>query len=135
MLGVAGVALVTLVGAAWVFRLPLTDAATRDFFKRAGLDADFEITRVDLGGATVRRVRIGPENAPDAVAALADVQIGWGLTGPRIGGVRLVDPALRVRIDARGVSFGDLDKLRTETGANVAPSNAAASSTVASVET
>jgi len=122
VLGVAGVALVTLVGAAWVFRLPLTDAAVRDALKRAGLDADFEISRVDLGGAAVRSVRIGPENAPDAVAALADVRIGWSLTGPRISGVRLVDPALRVRVDENGVSFGDLDRLRTGADANAPPS-------------
>ncbi len=122
MVGAAGVALVTLVGAAWVFRLPLTDAAARDALSRMGLDADFEISSVDLGGAVLRNVRIGPETAPDAVAALTDVRIGWGLTGPRVSGVRLVDPAIRVRIDAQGLSFGSLDKLRTETGANVAPS-------------
>ena len=121
MLGAAGVALATLVGAAWIFRLPLADAAGHAALKNAGLDGDFEIVRLDPGGFAARAVRLGPASAPDAQAALADVQIRWGLTGPRLGGVRLVSPVVRVRVDTRGVSLGALDRLRTKKAA-AAPS-------------
>ncbi len=114
VLGAAGLALATLVGAAWTFRLPLADAAVRDAFRRAGIDADFDLARVDFGGAALTNVRVGPETAPDAAAARAEARIGWGLTGPRMAGVRLREPALRVRIDGDGVSLGQLDKLLTQ---------------------
>lgn len=114
VLGAAGLALATLVGAAWTFRLPLADAAVRDAFRRAGIDADFNLARADFGGAALTNLRVGPETAPDAAAARAEARIGWGLTGPRLAGVRLREPALRVRIDGDGISLGQLDRLLTQ---------------------
>lgn len=110
--GVAGAAVVTLAGAAWIWRLPLGEAAIRDAFERAGVDADFELTDAGLGGLKMRNVRLGPPNAPDAVASEAEARLRWGLLGPRLGGVRLIEPQLRVRIDQRGLSLGSLDALR-----------------------
>lgn len=110
---VAGASLLVVTGAAWFFRIPLADEIARDVMAGMGLDADFEITRVDLGGAGLSRLRIGPDNAPDVVAANADLRLGWGWTGPRLSGLRLVEPALRVSVSDKGVSFGSLDRLLT----------------------
>lgn len=115
-IGAAGLALATLAGAAWIWRLPLADGALRDGLERAGLDADFELVDVGLGGARLRNLRVGAETAPDAVAAAAEARLAWGLLGPRLSGVRLVDPQLRVRIDQGGVSLGALDALRGDNG-------------------
>lgn len=112
MLGAAGVALVTLVGAAWVFRLSLADAAVRGALRGAGVDADFRIVAADLGGVTADTVRLGAKAAPDVTAKRARAGLGWGLTGPRLSAIRLVNPVIRVRLDAHGVSLGQLDKLR-----------------------
>jgi hypothetical protein len=81
-----------------------------------GLDADFQITRVDLGGAGLSALRIGAESSPDVVAQTVDLRIGWGLTGPKLVGVRLVEPALRVAISEKGVSLGSLDKIQSAGG-------------------
>lgn len=115
-LGAAGLALATLAGAAWIWRLPLADGALRDGLERAGLDADFELVDVGLSGARLRNVRVGPAAAPDAVAASAEASLAWGLFGPRLSGVRLTEPRIRMRIDAKGVSFGAFDALRGEGG-------------------
>jgi len=119
--GVAGAAIVTLAGAAWMWRLPLGEAAIRDAFARAGVDADFELADAGPGGMRMRNVRLGPENAPDAVAAEAEAMLRWGIFGPKVSGVRLVEPQLRVRIDGRGLSLGSLDALRGDPDAK-APS-------------
>ncbi|MDX2235390.1 MAG: YdbH domain-containing protein [Hyphomonadaceae bacterium] len=111
VLGAAGIALVTLAGAAWIFRLPLADAAARDAFRKAGIDADFDLTQLDAGGAGLRNLRLGPANAPDAVAAQANARLAWSMAGPRLAGLSLESPALRVRVDAKGVSLGQLDRL------------------------
>jgi hypothetical protein len=103
--------LATLAGAAWLYRLPLADRAARDWFARAGVDADFELADAGPSGVVVRGLRVGAETAPDAVAGEAAFGIGWGLTGPRLDSVRLKSAALRVRIDGEGVSFGTLDSL------------------------
>jgi hypothetical protein len=83
-LGAAGVAIVAMVGAAWIFRLPLVDTVVRDAVRHAGVDADFDLVAVDFGGARVRNLRLGLEHAPDAVAARAEAGLRWGLTGPRL---------------------------------------------------
>lgn len=111
--GVAGVTILAAAGAAWFFRMPLADQFARAAVAGMGLDADFEITQLDLGGARLTGVRVGPENSPDVVAQTADLRIGWGLTGPKLTGVRLVEPALRLAISEKGVSLGSLDKLRS----------------------
>jgi translocation and assembly module TamB len=109
--GAAGAALVTLAGAAWLFRLPIVDAAVRDALRRAEVDADFEVTAADFGGARLRAVRLGAANAPDAAAQSAEVGLAWGLLGPKIAQIRLVEPSLRVRIDRNGMSLGALGRL------------------------
>jgi len=111
--GVAGVSILAAAGAAWFFRMPLADQFARDALAGMGLDADFEISRLDLGGARLTAVRVGPENRPDVVAQTADLRIGWGLTGPKLVGVRLVEPALRVAISEKGVSLGSLDHIQS----------------------
>lgn len=110
--GVAGVALLAATGAAWMFRVPLADRAARDALANMGLDADFEITDVGLGGAKLRALRIGPETAPDVAVAQGELLLGWGLTGPKLAGVRLTEPSLRVSLTEKGLSLGSLDKLK-----------------------
>lgn len=111
--GVAGVSILAVAGAAWVFRMPLADHFARNALADMGLDADFEITRVDLGGAGVRTLRIGPVASPDVAADTADLRLGWGLTGPKLSGIRLVEPVLRVTVSEKGVSLGSLDRIQS----------------------
>ncbi|TPW03875.1 MAG: hypothetical protein FD124_2825 [Alphaproteobacteria bacterium] len=120
---IAGAGLAAIVGAGWFYRIPIADAVARSALADMGLEADFEITRLDLGGASLRRVRVGLENNPDLAAASADMRLGWGLSGPKLTSVRLVEPALRLSIGAGGLSLGSLDKLRRTAsgGANELP--------------
>jgi hypothetical protein len=110
------VAILAAAGAAWFFRMPIADRFARDALAGMGLDADFQLTRLDLGGAGLSALRIGPENSPDVAARTVDLRIGWSLTGPKLVGVRLVEPALRVAITEKGVSLGSLDKIQSMGG-------------------
>ncbi|MBL8557875.1 MAG: YdbH domain-containing protein [Hyphomonadaceae bacterium] len=114
--GVAGVSILAVAGAAWFFRMPVTDHFARSAMADMGLDADFRVTRVDPGGIGLSALRIGPAEAPDAAAQRADIRLGWGLTGPRVAGLRLVEPALRIGISDKGVSLGSLDRLGSGDG-------------------
>lgn len=103
-----GLALTAGIATAWVFRVPIALGLVRQNLAAMGVDSAFQITRLDLGGADLVAVRLGPEDAPDAVAASADIRFAWGPL-PRVGAIRLVEPRLRARIDANGVSLGSLD--------------------------
>ena len=111
--GVAGVSMLAAAGAAWFFRVPMADHLARNALADMGLDADFEIARFDLGGAGLRALRVGAETSPDFVAQSADIRVGWALTGPKLVGLRLVEPALRVSISEKGLSLGSLDRLQS----------------------
>lgn len=111
--GVAGATILAVAGAGWLFRVPLADHLARNALADMGLDADFHIARVDPGAIGLRALRIGAEASPDLVAQTADFRLGWGLTGPRLAGVRLLEPALRVTISETGVSLGSLDQVRS----------------------
>lgn len=111
VVSIAGVGLAAIVGAGWFYRIPIADGLARSALADMGLDADFEIARLDLGGVGLRQVRVGSETLPDLVAGSADVVFGWGPAGPKVTGVRLVEPALRLSVGATGLSLGSLDKL------------------------
>lgn len=76
--GVAGVSILAVAGAAWFFRMPVTDHFARSAMADMGLDADFRVTRVDPGGIGLSALRIGPAESPDAAAQRADIRLGWG---------------------------------------------------------
>ncbi len=110
--GIAGFGLAAIIGAGWLYRIPIADSAARSTLADMGLDADFEITRLDLGRIGLRQVRVGPDNSPDLVAASADMLLGWGLSGPKLAAIRVIEPAVRLSLTDRGLSAGSLDRLR-----------------------
>lgn len=116
-IGVAGVALASMVGGLWLFRVPLADGALRSTLAQADIEGDFALEDAGLWGARLKGVRIGDRRTPDVLAQTADLRLAWGLLGPHVDTIRLTSPRLRVRVDERGVSFGQLDALRRPGGA------------------
>lgn len=110
-LGAAGVSIAALLGAAWIFRTPIAAALIRSQLDAQGIENDFEITRLDLGGADLEGLRLGAEDAPDLTLPRAELRFAWRGILPSIGAIRLVEPRLRARIDENGLHLGQLDAL------------------------
>lgn len=109
---IAASALTVLLGAGglWAFRVPITAALIDGWLADAGVAGSFEIERVDFGGVALSSVALGAPEAPDFIAARAEAHLRWAPL-PQLGGLRLVDPRLRARIDENGYSLGALDAL------------------------
>jgi len=106
----AGAALFAVGG--WVFRVPIVDLTLRSVLASRGIEGDYDLSRVDLGGLGLSQLRIGPENAPDMAITQAEITFAWGWLGPRLEGVRLVQPRLRAALSPDGkLSVGQLDRL------------------------
>ena len=111
-LGLIGAGVVLLAAGLWFLRIPLAEGLIRGELEGRGVDADFEIVNLTLSGASLAAIRLGPEAAPDAAIAAADLRWRWrGLT-PEVGAVRLIEPRLSLAIDQNGrISAGALGRL------------------------
>lgn len=102
-----------LAGGIWLVRFSVAEFMIGAALAERGAEAEFEVTQLDFGGATLSQVRFGSETSPDAI--LPTVEARWRWTGlvPRLHTLRLVDPRLRLRLDQNGrLSAGALDNLR-----------------------
>ncbi|MBU6371936.1 MAG: YdbH domain-containing protein [Alphaproteobacteria bacterium] len=109
-LGAVGLGAVVLLGGAWIIRLPAADALLRSAIAERGATASFQVDRLDLAGARLGDVRIGPQAKPDFEARSVTVSFGWGW-GPRLAGVAVEGGRLRAAWTPAGLDLGDLGKL------------------------
>src|SRR3546814_1734730 len=108
-----GAGLVSLgIAALWLERTPIATQVIDRELARRGVQAHYSIVRLGFGGATLAGLSIGDPAAPDLTAPRVTVGIGWGMTGARISGVDLDGVRMRGKFDDKGLSFGDLDRLR-----------------------
>src|SRR5690554_3553247 len=96
-LGVAGAGSAVLVAGLWFLRVPIADFMLRSMLAERGIEADFQLLDLDFGGAGVANLRLGPEEAPDVQVAGIDAELAWTGLSPRLAGVRLVEPRVRLR--------------------------------------
>ncbi|MGE0740483.1 MAG: YdbH domain-containing protein [Hyphomonadaceae bacterium] len=103
----------------WLTRLSLAEFMIGAALAERGAEADFDVTRLDLGGATLENLRFGSETSPDALIPRVEATWGWSGLLPRLELVRLERPRLRLRMDQGGrISAGSLDQLGRGGGAS-----------------
>lgn len=103
------------LGAAWLGRGPLAEAALERWLAGQGVAADVAFDRVGVDGAA-GRVRLGTEAAPDLT--VARIEVDYGLIAPWAGGLSLrpsrivlTEPLLRARWTDGKLDLGALDRL------------------------
>ncbi|MGE0184401.1 MAG: YdbH domain-containing protein [Hyphomonadaceae bacterium] len=97
----------------WLVRFSVAEFMIGAALAERGVEAEFDVTQLDFGGATLSGVRFGAETSPDAAMPTVEARWRWeGLT-PRLRLLRLIEPRLRLRLDQSGrISAGALDNLR-----------------------
>lgn len=106
----------------WLVRLPLAKFVIDGALSARGVEADFQVVNLDFGSLTLSNLRIGPEETPDLTVASADAHWSWEGLSPKLEGVRLVGPRLRLRIGPGGqVSAGALDRWESSAGGGTRP--------------
>ncbi|MGE3141920.1 MAG: YdbH domain-containing protein [Hyphomonadaceae bacterium] len=108
--GAVGLGVAALLSAGWILRVPLAEALIRNHLQTIGVESDFRIERLDLGGAALSAVTLGPALEPEAAAEGADVRFAWRGVLPAVDSIRLVGPRLRAQLNEEGLSLGSLDR-------------------------
>ncbi|MBC7767572.1 MAG: YdbH domain-containing protein [Phycisphaerales bacterium] len=93
----------------WLARLPLAEFMIGAALSERGAEADFQVESLDLDGVTLRNLRFGAEESPDAAIETVEARWRWRGLSPELAAVRLTEPMLRLRLDQGGrVSAGAL---------------------------
>lgn len=117
---IAGATVITVVAAGlYLNRRAVARQALIGWLEQRGVDAEVEISRIDLDGV-VARLRIGDADDPDLI--VERVEVDYALSGPwAVGGmaatpsrIRLVRPVLKARWADGRLSLGALDPLVEE---------------------
>ncbi len=114
-LAALGVSTALVAFGVWLIRLPLADFILGAALSERGVDADFDVVELELDHITLANAVVGAEENPDAAVSSVEAHWSWqGLT-PRLESVRIVEPQLRLSLDAGGrVTMGALSGLRRE---------------------
>jgi hypothetical protein len=111
-LAALGVSSILLAAGLWIVRRPIAEFMIGAMLAERGVEADFRVTRLGFGGATLSNIRFGSETSPDALAPTIEARWDWAGVVPRLRFVRVMSPELRLRMDGAGrVSAGTLDRL------------------------
>lgn len=112
-LAALGVSTFALGAGLWLVRLSLAEVLIGAALAERGADADFAVIALDLDHAVLGGVRFGPENAPDAAAAIVEAHWRWRGLVPQLTALRVVEPRLRLRIEPTGrIEAGALNRIR-----------------------
>lgn len=106
-----GSATILAGGVAWLNREDILRAYVTDMLRDKHVQAAYRVENLGLSRQVFRDVRIGDPRRPDFTARRVEVELAYGLTGPRIAGVRADGVRLRGRFDGQKLSFGALDAL------------------------
>ncbi len=98
-------------GVAWLNREDILRAYVTDMLRDRRVQAAYRVENLGLSRQIFRDVRFGDPRHPDFTARRVEVALAYGLTGPRIAGVRADGVRLRGRFDGQKLSFGALDAL------------------------
>ncbi len=119
--GVAAMAAV-LLGGGWLARKPIATHFIAQTLREKGVPASYEITRIGPRTQRLERLVLGDPANPDLRADWVEVDLGYGLFGVRVTGVRTGTVDLRAGYRDGRLSLGSLDRLMGEgTGATELP--------------
>ena len=106
-----GSATILAGGVAWLNREDILRVYVTDMLRDKRVQAAYRVENLGLSRQIFRDVRIGDPRHPDFTARRVEVELAYGLTGPRIAGVRADGVRLHGRFDGQKLSFGALDAL------------------------
>ncbi len=106
-----GSATILAGGVAWLNREDILRSYVTDMLRDKRVQAAYRIENLGLSRQIFRDVRIGDPRNPDVIARRVEVELAYGLTGPRLAAVRADGVRLRGRFDGQKLSFGALDAL------------------------
>jgi len=116
-LAALGVSTAALALALWLTRFPIAEFILSGALAERGVEADFEILSLDLGGIVLRRIRVGAEASPDVSVERIETRWRWVGPVPRLESMRIVAPQVRIRLNREGeLSLGALDRMRRVPG-------------------
>jgi hypothetical protein len=110
----AGLLLLLLVAGLlvlWSMRVRLATGYVDRELARRGVEASYDVRRIGFGSQVLENVVIGDPRRPDAIARRVEVEIDLGLTGPRVGRIRVRGARLYGRLRDGRVEFGQIDRL------------------------
>ncbi len=116
-LAALGVSSAVLAGAIWLMRLQIAEFFISAALLEWGAEADIEVIALDFSSATLADIRFGAADDPDASIDRVGARWVWeGLT-PRLTGLTLASPRLRLKLDAAGkLSAGALQRIGAAPG-------------------
>ncbi len=104
--------LLALLLMVWLARRPIAGSVIDDYFAARRVPARYELVDIGPQDQLLRHVVIGDPAHPDLIARELRLNLGWGLTGVRIEGIRARGLRLRAGLDAKGkLQLGLLDRL------------------------
>jgi hypothetical protein len=115
-LGVVGLSAAALLAGAWVVRIWAVDLLLHGATAQRGAQGDWRLTKVDLSGARLENVRIGPAERPDFQARAITASFAWGF-GPRLDAITVEGGRLRARWTDKGLDLGHVGRLVSAGGA------------------
>jgi len=106
--GLCGFAALVLL--LWAQRARLAAELTRQYFQNHGIASSVEIQALGFSGAS-GRFALGPADAPDIAAEKIELRFDPLRWTPYVVEVRLVNPVVRARVDAKGqISLPNLQR-------------------------
>lgn len=100
----SGFALALVAGGLWLARAPIADNFLAGELAGRGVQGRYQITRIGPRTQRIDNLVIGDPRRPDLTARFIEIDLVWGLSGPRISRLQ----ASGVRLSAR-MSGGQLD--------------------------
>ena len=97
--------------AVWTMRVRLATGYVDRELARRGVQASYDVKRIGFGAQILENLVIGDPRRPDAVARRVEIQVAIGLTGPRIGRIRVRGVRMVGRLRDGRLSFGQIDRL------------------------
>ena len=108
---VAGVPLVAVLAGLWVERRPIASHFIDGTLAASGVPARYRLTDLGPGRQRLADVVIGDPAHPDLVADWIETEMGVGLRGPELTGVRAGRVRVRGRLVDGQLSLGAIDRL------------------------
>ncbi|QAY75481.1 YdbH domain-containing protein [Sphingosinicella sp. BN140058] len=103
--------LVGVLALLWASRMRIAQDYLDRELARRGVQASYDVERIEFGRQQLANLVIGDPRNPDLVARSVELRLSWGFRRPRIALVTARGVRLRGRVIDGRVSFGQIDKL------------------------
>ena len=97
--------------ALWIERRQLASQYIERELARRGVQARYDVERVGFGTERIANVVIGDPARPDLTARWIEVELGWTVSGPRVGLIRARGVRLNGRLVDGQLKLGEIDRL------------------------